>query len=88
MQINVSQHRYFLAPQSPSKEEVWGQLSLIGPQLISAEGLLQEGERGDEEKKRCWREFRSERAGPLNQTEGKEREKLTKHREAKDWAEY
>lgn len=33
MQINVSQHQYFLALQSPCREEVWGQLSIIGPQL-------------------------------------------------------
>lgn len=43
MQINVSQHQCVLALQSPSREEVWGQLSIIGPQLISEEGLLWEG---------------------------------------------
>lgn len=42
MQINVSQHQYFLALQSPCREEVWGQLSIIGPQLISEEGLIEE----------------------------------------------
>lgn len=46
MQINVSQHRYILAPQSPCREDMWGQLSIIGPQLISEEGLIQERERG------------------------------------------
>lgn len=53
MQINVSQHQYFLAPQSPCREEVWGQLSIIGPQLISEEGAhageSREREGGDAE---------------------------------------
>lgn len=49
MQINVSQHQYFLAPQSPCREEVWGQLSIIGPQLISEEGLMQEREGNEKE---------------------------------------
>lgn len=51
MQINVSQHQYFLALQSPCREVVWGQLSIIGPQLINEEGLTQERE--SDEKKRC-----------------------------------
>lgn len=46
MQINVSQHQYFLALQSPCREEAWGQLSIIGPRLISEEGLMRERERG------------------------------------------
>lgn len=49
MQINVSQHQYFLAPQSPCREEVLGQLSIIGPQLISEEGLMQEREGNEKE---------------------------------------
>lgn len=84
MQINVSQHQYFLALRSPCREEVWGQLSIIGPQLISEEGLMRERE-GDE-RKRCWGDIRSERAGPLNHTGGEAGEKLTKHTEGKDGA--
>ncbi len=76
MQINVSQHQYFLALQSPCREEVWGQLSIIGPQLISEEGLVQEKE--GNKRKRCWTDRRSERARPLSQT-GEGRKKLTKH---------
>lgn len=45
MQINVSQHQYFLALQSPCREKVQGQLSIIGPQLINEEWLTQERER-------------------------------------------
>lgn len=53
MQINVSQHWYILALQSPCSEEVWGQLSIIGPQMISEEGLMQErGGLGEEMLKR------------------------------------
>lgn len=86
MQINVSQHQYFLALQSPCREEVRGQLSIIGPQLISEEGLIQERER--DEKKRCWGDIRSERERPLNRTGGEGRQKLTKHTEgwSREWA--
>lgn len=54
MQINVSQHRYILALQSPCREDVWGQLSIIGPQLISEEVLVQEerDEGGEVERQR------------------------------------
>lgn len=54
MQINVSQHRYILALQSPCREEeVRGQLSIIGPQMISEEGLMHErGGLGEEMLKR------------------------------------
>lgn len=52
MQINVSQHRYFLALQSPGREEVLGQLSIIGPRLISEEGQPQEKERRMRERER------------------------------------
>lgn len=47
MQINVSQHWYILALQSPCREEVQGQLSIIGPQMISEEGA-RAGERQEE----------------------------------------
>lgn len=53
MQINVSQHRYILALQSPCSEVVPGQLSIIGPQMISEEGLMHErGGLGEEMLKR------------------------------------
>lgn len=68
MQINVSQCLYILAPQSPCREEVWGQLSIIGPQMISEEGLMQERKWwwwGG----KCWRGITSEKAGDLNRTE-------------------
>lgn len=53
MQINVSQHRYILALQSPCSEVVRGQLSIIGPQMISEEGLMHErGGLGEEMLKR------------------------------------
>lgn len=44
MQINVSQSLYILALQSPCREELWGQLSIIGPQMISKEDLMPEEE--------------------------------------------
>lgn len=46
MQINVSQSLYILALQSPCREELWGQLSIIGPQMISKEDFMPERERG------------------------------------------
>lgn len=47
MQINVSQHPYFWPSWAPVWGRCGGQLSIIGPQMISEEGLLQErGGRG------------------------------------------
>lgn len=62
MQINVSQSLYILALQSPCREELWGQLSIIGPQMISKEDFMPERERGGG----CWRCTRNERAGDSN----------------------